>query len=263
MGWDIPSKSVIRLNGRNTGPTIWDLDAIANQAIDSLGHDTHDQDLADSITACLNKNGVNEMAANLKMGSNKITGLSPGTATTDGVNKSQIDSIQTQVDDNTTAIGEINTSDPNSLISGVTFDGLTQTFTRANGNFTTEFNVLNEIRSNGLIRHISPVLTPGATVPVPVDTANRFALSNDGSGAMAIDLTLPTGDDPELGADYWVEGTIIITNGAAPGSLTINTAAANIIGTPSADIGAKQILSYMVRRTAGDTYNEMYVWTVA
>jgi len=48
-------------------------------------------DLANEITGSLPRNGTAPMAANLAMGSNKITGLATGTATTDAVTKAQMD----------------------------------------------------------------------------------------------------------------------------------------------------------------------------
>ena len=91
MGWDAPSKSVIRLNGRNVGSTIWDKDAVAVQPIDSLGHDTHDQDLADSISQCLHLGGINEMLADLQMGGKRVVGMAAGTQPSDAVTKQQLD----------------------------------------------------------------------------------------------------------------------------------------------------------------------------
>ena len=91
MPWNQAQKKVIRDNSRNTGTTIWDLDAQATQPIDALGHDFHDQDLAGAISETLHIGGYNAMIANLDVGGNKLVGVAAGTLTSDGVNKSQMD----------------------------------------------------------------------------------------------------------------------------------------------------------------------------
>jgi hypothetical protein len=88
-GWDQGTGKVIRANGRNTGSTIWDQDASAGQVIDSLGHDVHDQRLADSISDTLHIGGYNSMQANINAGGYKIVGLAKGTDPNDGVHINQ------------------------------------------------------------------------------------------------------------------------------------------------------------------------------
>jgi len=80
MGWDVGTKKVIRTNavGR-TGNDVWQQDKADNTKIIAARQDYHDQDLADAISACLNKNGVNTMAANLNMGGFDLTNLSAST----------------------------------------------------------------------------------------------------------------------------------------------------------------------------------------
>jgi microcystin-dependent protein len=53
---------------------------------------TQDQDIAGGLTACMTRAGYAAMTGPLPMGGNKITGLGPGTASTDAVNVSQISS---------------------------------------------------------------------------------------------------------------------------------------------------------------------------
>jgi hypothetical protein len=88
-GWDQGTGKVIRANGRNTGSTIWDQDASAGQVIDSLGHDVHDQRLADSISDTLHIGGYNSMQADINAGGYKIVGLAKGTDPNDGVHINQ------------------------------------------------------------------------------------------------------------------------------------------------------------------------------
>lgn len=55
--------SFTRSNGVNSGPTTWAQDAAASVGITTARHDTHDEDLADGIDACLNKDGSNSPSA--------------------------------------------------------------------------------------------------------------------------------------------------------------------------------------------------------
>ncbi len=80
-----------RTNGTFTGATVWQTDEANNIDILSDRADIHDQDIAEGISACLNKDGQNAMAANLAMGGNKVTGMDDGTDNTDGATKGQVD----------------------------------------------------------------------------------------------------------------------------------------------------------------------------
>ena len=71
MAWN-GSGSFGRTNGVYTGTTVWQQDAAADVDIEADRHDTHDQDLATGINACLAKNGENAMTGDLNMGSNDI-----------------------------------------------------------------------------------------------------------------------------------------------------------------------------------------------
>ncbi len=66
MGWSGGSFS--RTNGTHTGTTVWQQDEAALVNIEADIHDTHDQDLADGINACLAKDGSNAMTGNLDLG---------------------------------------------------------------------------------------------------------------------------------------------------------------------------------------------------
>lgn len=71
-----------RDNGTFTGPTLWAQDKAAGTLITTTNHDTHDEDLADGINACLTKNGENAPSADLPMGSFVHTGVGNATART-------------------------------------------------------------------------------------------------------------------------------------------------------------------------------------
>lgn len=79
----------VRDNGVYTGSLVWTDDFNAGTLIVSDHHDTHDQDLADGITACLNKNGANTPTSNISWGGHKITSLGLGSAITDSARTGQ------------------------------------------------------------------------------------------------------------------------------------------------------------------------------
>ena len=71
MPWTGPN--FIRHNEDYSGPTVWQSDAAASILIESVRHDFHDEDLAEGISACINKNGANTAAASIDWGGFKIT----------------------------------------------------------------------------------------------------------------------------------------------------------------------------------------------
>lgn len=73
----------IRGNGVHSGALVWTDDYNAGTLIVSDRHDTHDQDIAGGISACINKNGANSPTANISWGSFKITNLAYGSADKD------------------------------------------------------------------------------------------------------------------------------------------------------------------------------------
>lgn len=80
MPWSGSSYS--RTNGFFTGATVWTQDASAGVNILDTRHDTHDQDLASGIDACLNKNGANSPTADIPFGGYKATNVGSATART-------------------------------------------------------------------------------------------------------------------------------------------------------------------------------------
>ncbi len=81
MPWT--GSSYVRTDGVYNGPSVWNANWANSVKIVYSRHDTHDQDIADGITACLNKNGANTPAANLPWGGFKITGYGSASANTD------------------------------------------------------------------------------------------------------------------------------------------------------------------------------------
>jgi hypothetical protein len=224
--WDQAQKKVIRANTRNVGPTIWDQDATNSQVIDSLGHDHHDQGMADSITDTLHLRGWNQMLADLNAGGFKVIGMAVGVAVTDAVNMSQLNSTNAAV--------------------------------QALQTWQAGPTLISDLKSGGKIRHKSVGYT-GATVLADASTNTRFTLVCNSN----INLTIqkPNADDPQLGTDYCVEGSILITNGATPGNITlVGVAANNVLGVQDVTPNAVYILTYCIHRLAGNSYREVYSW---
>ena len=68
----------------------WTGDASLGIGIEAGRHDTQDNDFATGINQCLNKDGSNAATGNLNLGSNKLTNVAVGTASTDAVNLGQV-----------------------------------------------------------------------------------------------------------------------------------------------------------------------------
>lgn len=81
MAWS--SGTYTRTNGTYSGASVWQSDAAAAVKIRADRHDTHDEDLANGINACLNKNGENSPTANINWGGFKITNVANGSAASD------------------------------------------------------------------------------------------------------------------------------------------------------------------------------------
>ncbi len=76
------SQTFSRTNGSNTGDTTWQKDDAASTGITSPRHDTHDQDIADAISACLKNDGGNTLTSNIPAGGFKLTNVGDATART-------------------------------------------------------------------------------------------------------------------------------------------------------------------------------------
>ena len=90
MGWS--GGVFTRTNGVYSGATVWASDKAALINIVATRHDTHDQDLAQGINACLLKDGTNAASANLSMGGFKLTNLATGVNPGDAVRFDQLPS---------------------------------------------------------------------------------------------------------------------------------------------------------------------------
>jgi hypothetical protein len=80
MGWS--GGTFTRSNGTFSGATVWAQDRDAGTLITASNHDTHDEDLADGIDACLTKDGTNSPSAHLQwVNNNHWGGTSGGSGT--------------------------------------------------------------------------------------------------------------------------------------------------------------------------------------
>ena len=88
MPWQ--SGVYVRTDGTFTGDVVWQEEDSVGKGIGAARMDTHDQDVASAVNSCLNINGVNSMAANLRMGGFPIADL--GEPTADG-DMARVDSL--------------------------------------------------------------------------------------------------------------------------------------------------------------------------
>lgn len=186
-----------------TGPTVWEQDAAAGILIESERHDYHDQDLADGIDACLNKNGANSPTANIDWANHKITSLSYGSGNNDAGAYGQIP-ISATLDPTTNIVtfsrpdGNIFTVDLTALVIG----GSTANFALLNADnaftgvnsFADTISATTRITLNSTTlgeswRYDSPSF--GLNTIAPNDGGCVFNFFNDGSyGAAGGALTI-------------------------------------------------------------------------
>ena len=84
MAWNgvAPDQTFGRTNGTNSGTTTWAQDKAASTNILSTRHDTHDQDIADGVNACLKRDGGNTATATIPMGGFTLSNVGAPTAVT-------------------------------------------------------------------------------------------------------------------------------------------------------------------------------------
>lgn len=166
-----------------TGPTVWEQDAAAGILIEAERHDYHDQDMADGIDACLNKNGANSPTANISWGNFNITSLAYGVNNNDAAAYGQVPVSQalnptTNVLTTTLKDGTTFTVDLSALAVG----GSTVDFARLSANQT--FAGINTFSQ-------APVSTAGLSIPrsvgnvtlwrIAADNTQKFSVINSGT----------------------------------------------------------------------------------
>jgi hypothetical protein len=264
MPWQL-NGTFLRINPDYDGD-VWTKDQQAGIKVIAARHDVHDADLAAGIAKCVNIDGYNAMLANLDMGGFRITNLLAGIGALDGVNKTQLDTVEAKADQNALDIAAINTSDPDSIITAATFDALDLSLERTVGDFVVPLRRFNDFKAGQIIRHLGVDLTAALVTDVDTQVANRWYMLNNLTGTMDINFIRPTGADADLGENYFTEGLIIIENGGTPALPTlqgdgVDINPSNIIGSPTLNAGTSYTLSYMIQRTLGDVYRESYIWS--
>jgi len=148
-------------------------------------------------------------------------------------------------------------------IVDITWSNNNLTFSRAEGVPTVvPIKEMVEFKSGGVIRHLSSN-SVGAVQTADTTDQSRFTVDNNGN--MTLTVIRPSGADPELGETYCTEGSVLITNGATPGTITLNNDAGaipglKILGAQNTDVNAVMVLTYLIHRTTGDVYHEVYSW---
>lgn len=92
MAWS--GGTFTRTDGTYSGASVWASNLSAAIKIVAARHDTHDQDLATGINACLNKNGQNSPTANISWGGFKITNLAAASNNGEAVRYEQLANYQ-------------------------------------------------------------------------------------------------------------------------------------------------------------------------
>jgi hypothetical protein len=85
MSWggSAPNQTFSRTDGTRSGTTTWQQADAAGVDIISPDHDTHDQDVADGVNACLKKDGGNTATADIPMGGFTLTNIAAAGALTE------------------------------------------------------------------------------------------------------------------------------------------------------------------------------------
>ena len=257
-----------------TGPDIWQQDQSAGIKIVDARHDVHDQDIAAGITSTVNLDGYTTMRANFDMGSFRIVNVDDAIDPLDAVNKQQLDVVDAKADQNAVDIAAIQTSDPNSIITDVTWDNTVLTHDRTNGDFVPELKRFDDFKLGQKLRllgqDLTAVLAP-LTTDVDTNTGNRFYMANNAiAGGIDLNIIRPVGADGTspvgLGENYFVEGLVIVENLATPSLITlqadgVDVDPSDIIGAPTLNANTTYTLSYIIQRVTGDVYREAYVWS--
>ena len=255
MPWDVATQSFIRQNTDFSGPTVWQQDAQATIKIIASRHDNHDQDLANGISQCLNLDGINAMRAALDMGSNTVNNVDDAGSANQAPNKGQMDSadavLQGQIDSNDSELADHES--------------------RLNAIETADPYKVNALVIAGYVRQLSNDVAGSGTASMSLDTgtANRWRAVNNVAGGVTLNILPPTGATVmTVGPveEYTAEGTILFTNGATPGVVSLQLGgvavnAADVLGGSPLTANTRYLLTYIIHRLAGDVYDDIYIWS--
>lgn len=175
MPWSGGSFS--RTNGSNTGTTVWQQDEAGAVDIEADRHDTHDQDLADGINACLAKDGSNAMTGNLDLNGNTLDNASAP------VNLTETDAVDLSDAGNALSVGGATSSAHLAMSAAIV---------QAKSDATTAASL--SVNSLGGDLNLGPQSGTGSTTLYDDGTAR---VSTTGTGA-AVNGMLSIGDGTEL-----------------------------------------------------------------
>jgi len=173
---------------------------VTGTSIASTWANTTMTDLANALTDSVAADGQTTMTGNLKMGTNKITGLADGTITTDGVSKGQMDTAiaagvagkQSEI----TAVGILKGAGAGSISAATA---------------GTDYAGINNVQTfNAGQRGEVTALTSGATVNTNLADSNNFSLTLATNATLANPTNIVAGQS----------GVIVITQDAT-GSRTL------------------------------------------
>ncbi len=210
---------------------------VTGTSIASTWANTTMTDLANALTDSVAADGQTTMTGNLKMGSNKITGLADGTLVTDGVSKGQMDTaIATAVagyQPDITATGILKGDGAGVItaaVAGTDYAGISnvQTFTAGQRGAVSVLTSASTITPNfATSNNFSLTLATNATLANPTNIvagqSGVIAITQDGTGSRTLaygsyfkfaDATAPTLTTTAAAVDvlvYYVESSTRIT----------------------------------------------------
>lgn len=204
MAWS--GGSFTRTNGVYTGATVWAQDSAASVKIVFGRHDTHDQDVAQGVNACINKNGQNSPTANISWGSFKITSLAVGTVSTDAATYGQ-------------------------TVTAATFGAGAITLTRAAGNITAAMALADIVAALGYTPANDAVAPTTKNAIYTLALADRALIKTDG---IAYTWTIP----PNSSVAFPVGTLITLRHQNAAGNVTVARGAGVTLRKPGASTSA-------------------------
>jgi hypothetical protein len=191
-----------RTNGVYSGATVWAQDNAAAVKIVYGRHDTHDQDIAQGVNACLNKNGQNSPTASIDWGGFKITNMAVGSAVTDSATYGQ-------------------------TITAAAFSAGTLTLTRNAGNLTAAMALADIVAALGY--------TPSNdAIPPDVHNANYTFAATDRSVIKTDGIAYAWTIDPFASVAIPVGTLITLRIMNAAGNITITRGAGVALRKPGA-----------------------------
>lgn len=174
----------------------WQEDAANSIPILASRHDDEDDNFANGFNEVMCRDGRTQMTGQLKMGSNKIVGVATGTASTDAVNKGQLDSAvsgavsgkQNTITGGASSITSSNLTTNRALISNGS--GKVAVSTTTNTELGYVHGVTSAIQTQ--INSKQATVTGAATTITDSNLTTNRALVSNGSGKVAVSAVTST-----------------------------------------------------------------------